>query len=140
MVASDCQQLWLRNGPLTDPDVRRDVVRLLCNNSAVFSRNLKEEDVEKAVTSRLNYANAKDHVIYPEQLQHMADVYAGSAGSKVRPADRTVHGAIRPFRSSIGYDNESVCLFLFYFLFVSFSDGIFIHDFFSKFLFSNRFK
>jgi hypothetical protein len=73
---------------------------------------LKEEVVEKAVNSRITYANAKEHVIYPEEVQHMADVYAGSAGSKVRPADRTVHGAIRPFRSSIGYNNESVCSFV----------------------------
>jgi hypothetical protein len=113
VVASDCQQLWQRNGPLTDPDVRLDLVRLLCKKSVVFSRNLKEEDVEKAIKNRITYANAKDHVIYPEEVQHMADVYAGSAGSKVRPADRKVHNEIRPFRSSIGYDNESVCRFVF---------------------------
>jgi hypothetical protein len=84
------------------------MIRLLFKKNIALSRNLTEEDVERAIDQRLSNANAKDHVVYPEELQRLADAYVGSAGKSLRPADRTVHGGIVPFRTSIGYDNESV--------------------------------
>jgi hypothetical protein len=73
VLAEDLQVLWLRNGPLTDQETRADIMDLIAEKNTGLMRKLQKADLERAVESRLSTVDAKNRVIYPEQLRHMAD-------------------------------------------------------------------
>jgi hypothetical protein len=83
VIAEDRRKLWMRNGPLTDPETRADLVKLLKKKNTTLSANILDGDIDRVISSRISYSAAKDLVIYPEELRHKADTYVGSAGSSL---------------------------------------------------------
>jgi hypothetical protein len=113
VFVEDLQLLWLQNGPLTDPETRADIIDLLAQKNASLMGRSQKADFERAVESRLSIVDARERVVYPEELRYMADSYCGSAGSKVLLTERQVPDGRSPFTYKFGYKKKpEVSVFL----------------------------
>jgi hypothetical protein len=113
-VAEDLHLLWTRSGPLSDPETRAELIDLLAEKNASLMGRAQKDDLERAIHSRISIADVKDRIIYPEELRYQADVYSGSAGSKVELADRKIPAGKLPFTYQFRYRkfpqvSENVC-------------------------------
>jgi hypothetical protein len=63
----------------------------------------QKEDLERAIELRMSIVDAKDRVIYPEELRYQADVYSGSPGKKVELRERKIPDGKLPFTYQFRY-------------------------------------
>jgi hypothetical protein len=85
-----------------------DFIKNLKQKNPTIAGDILNGDVERVIKARIGYSVLKDRVIFPEELRHKADVYAGSAGNCVRKADKKLKEGMLPFKCWVQYGVEKV--------------------------------